>query len=282
MRSSPDTPTFTRPRHPGAVLLLAGVVAACGGRPAVAQPAPPDAGGAHAYLYEVSPEQAAGLAAQERPFIEVTGNASVTVAPDRVAASFAVETRAPTAAEAASGNAELMDRVVRALRATAVQGLEIETFGYTLRPEYRYVEGEPARGQVIDGYTALNNIRVRAADVSAAGRLLDTAIQAGANRVSSLAFEASDTEAARREALAEAVRGATMQARAMAEALGHTLGTPLEVRGGAESPYPRGVADVMFRAEATMARATPIEAGDLTVSATVTVRFALGGTAEGR
>lgn len=239
---------------------------------------------AHAYLYEVSPEHAAALAkaapVQEAPFIEVTGTATVSVPADRVRATFAVETQAATAAEAAAANAELMERVVRAVRAAGVAGLEVETFGYGLRPDYAPASDQRAR--VITGYTALNNIRVSAGDVDAAGRLLDTAIRAGANRVSSLSFEASDTEAARREALAGAVRSARLQAQAMADALGRTLGAPVEVRGGADAPYPRRGGDIMFRAEAAMAVDTPIEAGDLTVSANVTVRFALGPSVEGR
>lgn len=264
-----------------AVLAIVTGLTACGGGGATAQPAPRDDGRAHLYAYEVSPEHAQALQAQESPFVEVSGTATVSVTPDRVRASFAVETRAAAAADAAADNAQLMDRVVRALRASGIQGIEIETFGYALRPEYSWTEGQPVRTRVIDGYTAVNNIRASATDVQAAGKVLDTAIQAGANRVSSLAFEASDTEAARAEALAQAVRNARAQAQVMAEALGRVLGPPLEVRGGAEVPYPRRPAEIMLRA-AESAMDTPIEAGDLTVSASVTVRFALGGTVEDR
>ena len=257
-------------------------LSACGGQGAAAQtPAPPDDGLAHAYLYEVSPEHAAAAQHPQEasPFIEVGGSATVSVRPDRVRASFAVETRAANAADASARNAELMDAVVRALRQSGIPGLEVETFGYSLRPEYSW--SEPNRTQAIDGYTAVNNIRASASEVAAAGRLLDTAIRAGANRVSSLAFNASDTDAAREEALAMAVRNATAQARTMATALGRTLGAPLEVRGGAQVPMPRmGAEMAMLRADAAVE--TPIEAGDLTVSASVTIRFALGGPLEGR
>lgn len=262
-------------------LLLILALAACGGRPASAQtPAPPDDGLAHAYMYQVSPEHAAAAQHPQEasPFIEVSGSATVSVRPDRVRASFAVETRAPVAADASAQNAVLMDAVMRALRQSGVPGLEIETFGYSLRPEYSW--SEPTRTQTIDGYTAVNHVRVSSSEVAAAGRVVDAAIRAGANRVSSLAFEASDTGAAREEALASAVRNATAQARTMAAALGRSLGAPLEVRGGAQAPMPKGSMDMAFmRAEAVE---TPIEAGDVNVSANVTIRFALGGPLEGR
>jgi hypothetical protein len=162
-----------------------------------------------------------------------------------------------------------------------VTGVQVETFGYNLRPDYSVTEQRPLQTRVIAGYTALNNVRASAADVAAAGRLIDAAIRAGANRVSSLAFEASDTGPARQEALTQAVRLATAQAETMARALGRTLGPPLEVRGGAEQPYPRAGGEVMFRALEAAAD-TPIEAADLTVSASVTIRFVLGGALEGR
>lgn len=275
---------MTLPHRSIAPLPLLLALAACGGAGAAAQrPAPPDDGLTHAYLYEVSREHAAAahaLGAQEaQPFVEVTGTATVAVRPDRVRASFAVETRAKVAGEASAQNAALMDAVMRALRASGIPGLEIETFGYSLRPEY--VWSEPSRSQVIDGYTAVNHVRVSASEVAAAGRLVDAAIRAGANRVSSLAFEASDTGSAREEALASAVRSATAQARIMATALGRTLGAPLEVRGGAQIPSPRGGPEIAFM-RAADAVETPIEAGDVSVSASVTIRFALGGPLEGR
>ena len=273
---------MTLPHRSVTTLPLVFALAACGGQGASAQiPAPPNDDLAHAYLYEVSPEHAAAAqhTQEASSFIEVSGSATVSVRPDRVRAAFAVETRAAVAADASAQNAVLMDAVVRALRQSGVPGLEIETFGYSLRPEYSW--SEPTRTQVIDGYTAVNHVRVSASEVAAAGRLLDTAIRAGANRVSSLTFNASDTDAAREEALAMAVRNATAQARTMANALGRTLGAPLEVRGGAQVPMPRmGAEMAMLRADAAVE--TPIEAGDLTVSASVTIRFALGGPLEGR
>lgn len=243
-------------------LALLGFLAACGGRPAAAQ--------------AVAPAEAATPA-----FIEVSGSATVAVKPDRVRTSFAVETQGTDADQAATRNAQLMDAVIRAVRGSGVAGVQVETFGYSLRPDYTVTTDRPPQTRVIAGYTALNNVRASATDVAAAGRLIDAAIRAGANRVSALSFEASDTAPARQEVLTQAVRSATAQAETMARALGRSLGVPLEVRGGAEQPYPRAGGGVMFRASEA-AVDTPIEAADLTVSASVTIRFALGGALEGR
>jgi uncharacterized protein YggE len=220
---------------------------------------------------------AEGSGLQEVPeggWIEVNGSASVEVAPDRARVSFAMETRAETAASAAAANADAMDAVLEALRAAGFDGLELETFGYSLNPVYEVTDNRRGTRQII-AYTVLNNVGATLHDVEAVGRVIDTAITAGANRVAGISFYASDTEAARREALAEAVRMARSEAETIAASLGHRLGAALEVRGGAQRPIPRSYG---AEAMALSARAadTPIEAGDQTVSASVSIRFALG------
>ena len=212
-------------------------------------------------------------------FIEVNGTGMVQVTPDRARIDLAVETRAAAAAEATSENAGRMDTVIRALRGLGIRDLTVETFGYGLRPEYAPRTPDPDWRPEIVGYTAQNNIRVTAGNVQAVGRVMDAGVRSGANRVAGLTFQATDTEAARREALAMAVAQARSQAEVMAAALGRTLGEPLEVRGGAEAPsfrMPQGAA-----MRAMEAVDTPIEAGDLNVTASVFIRFALGGPVSG-
>ena len=203
-------------------------------------------------------------------FIEVSGSGSVSLASDRAVVSFAVETEAPTAGQAAEDNALLMTEVLGALRATGLDGLEIDTHGYQLQPVYRsQVQG----GEVpkIGAYRAVNQVRAQTAAVTDVGALMDAAIGAGANRVTGLNFSASDPEPARLEALQMAVRNARAQAEAMAAAMGIPLGPVLEMRGGADRSPP--MQPYLMRAEA--AANTPIEAGEQQVSASVTIRFAL-------
>jgi len=252
--------------------LLLGV-AACGGRPVAAEPAPPAPSNelAHAYLYQV-PVRPAPPDQETPQTIEVSGSASVSLSADVAKVSFAVETHGKEAAEATSENAQTMSRVMTALRAASLPGLRIETYGYSLSPEYAAPSPQGNRTRVIEGYTALNNIRVTVTDVQAAGKVMDTAIGAGANRASWLSFEASETADARREALTRAVSEARSQAQTIADALGRELGPPVEIRGGAQQPQPRPQGALMMAREV----ATPVEAGDQTVTASVTIRFVLG------
>ena len=209
---------------------------------------------------------------QDPPRLHVSGSATVTLPSDRAHVRFAVETEAATAREASAENARRMDAVIRALRETEADGLDIETSGYALQPRYARPERNQAR--VIEGYTARNHVSATVADTEAVGRLIDAAIEAGANRVAGLSFSASDTEEARKEAVRLAVETARSEAEAMAAALGATLGEPVEVRGGASAPPPvpfaRG-AEMMQAADAP----TPVEPGDQQVTANVNITYRL-------
>lgn len=242
---------------PGTVLALSALLVACAGAPAGAQPAPvqqaPDSG-----------------------LVRVSGSAEVTVTPDRARVAFAVESEAPTAAEASEANAATMQAVLEAVRAGDFPGLELETFGYSLRPIYSTQNEDGRRVQRIEGYRAVNNVAAVLHDPDAVGGVIDAAIGAGANRIAGLSFYASDTREAREEALRQAVEAATREARVMAGALGRSLGAPLEVQGGAQRPRPQATGDMMYEEMAQARAPTPIEAGDQTVSASVSITFRLG------
>ena len=212
---------------------------------------------------------------QPPPFLEVSGYAEVQVAPDRATIVFAVETEASTAAQAGADNASRMTAVLAAVRALPIEGLRVESFGYNLQPVYRY--DEPDRRQRIDGYTVQNHVRAIVPDPPVVGRIIDAAVNAGANRVASLSFEASNTDQARQDALRLAVERARAQAETIVGAMGATLAGPLEVRGGAEVPRP--YMPVMRGEMMAMApdMSTPIEAGSQTVSASVTIKYRIEG-----
>ncbi|MFP3947509.1 MAG: SIMPL domain-containing protein, partial [Longimicrobiales bacterium] len=160
------------------------------------------------------------------------------------------------------------------LRETDLPGLEIETRGYSLQPRYRRPDAGGTRE--IDGFTARNMIEVTVDDPASAGALVDAGIGAGANRVASLTFLASDTEEARLRALRDAVATAHREAEAMAGALGMSLGEPLEVTGGADRSPPT---PMPFRMESATFQdaSTPVEPGTRAVSASVTIRYTLRG-----
>jgi len=221
-------------------------------------------------LGQVSPPEGAGSIQEDRGTIQVTGQAQVTVPADRAHITFSVETEGSTAGEATSANASLMEQVIAAIRRMNLPGADLETFGYALLPEYE-VSREGTGTRTISGYRVQNTLRVTLPDVATVGPVLDRAVEAGANRVANLQFDASDTREARTQALREAVAQAREQAQTIAVAMGVRLGMALEVQGGANAPLPQPSGGMMFRAAAEAM--TPVEAGDQTVTASVTIRY---------
>jgi uncharacterized protein YggE len=202
------------------------------------------------------------------PQIAVSANGEIKVTPDRANIHVSVQTRASTAAAAASENATKQKAVIDALRGLGLQANEISTIGYTVNPEHRY---EPNREPVVIGYTVTNTLSVDVRDLALVGRIIDVAIARGANMITSLNFSASNTEAARREAIAQAIQRARLDADAAARAAGGTLGGLLEVNVGAYFPPPRPV-EYAVRATAQAAD-TPINPGEQTLTVNVNTRW---------
>jgi uncharacterized protein YggE len=213
------------------------------------------------------------------PFLIVMGTGEARIPSDRARLSFMVETQAPTAQAAATQNAERMDRVVRALRTSGGQTVQVETGGYELQPVYRQVPRDESGIPRIDAYRAVNHVHVRADDVARVGALIDAAIAAGANRITGLSFEAKDPQPARLDALRQAVAKARTEADAVAAAMGVALGPPLEVNVSSDYVMPpRPYYDMGARVamEAVQVAPTPVEPGEQTVRATVNIRYRLG------
>lgn len=253
---------------------LAFLLVACAGSPAGAQPAAPPPGDA-AMAPAPDPTPSPVAQAADTGVVRVSGAAEVSVTPDRARVTFAVETEAETAAEASRANAATMEAVLAAVRAGGFPELELETFGYSVSPVYSTETRDGRRAQRIEAYRAQNHVGATLADPDAVGRVIDAAIEAGANRIGGVSFFASDTQDAEDEALRRAVERATDQARVMARALGRTLGAPVDVQGGSEMPRPfqrSGAQMEMMQARAD----TPVEAGDQTVRAQVSITFTLG------
>jgi uncharacterized protein len=219
-------------------------------------------------------------AAQQR-VIRVVGTGEARVTPDLALLDLAVETAAPTARAAAEQNARTMDRVIRALATAGVARADIRTGAYTLFPQYAQPDRPPiprpeagAEEPRIVGYRVRNALNIRTRDLERVGALIDAALGAGANRFDGLRFTLQDDEAARDQALRAAAARARRTAETMAVALGVELGPIVEATTAADAVYPMVQFERAGRDLAAMA-ATPIEAGEQSVTATVSVTFAI-------
>src|ERR1700674_3464810 len=204
------------------------------------------------------------------PQIAVTGRGEVKVSPDRATIQVSVQTRAATAAAASAENATKQQSVLTALKALGLGNDQLSTINYNVYPEQRYEQGKEP---VIVAYNVTNTLLVDIRKLSEVGPVIDAALSHGANMITSLQFYASNTETARRSAIATAIEKARADAEAAAREAHGSLGTLLEINIGAYSPPPPRPMMMSRVAGIAQMDSTPINAGEETLSVEVSTRW---------
>ena len=215
--------------------------------------------------------QTAASPTQPPPSISTSAVGETTVVPDRAMLSVAVESQGQTAAAAGAENAKLQTRVIDAVKAAGVAAAQIRTSGYNVFPEY--TQPSAGKGPRITSYRAHNTVQVEVRNLESVGKVIDAVLAAGATNLGGLSLFASNTDAARRDALQKAVAKARSDAEVVATAAGGSLGALLELNTepfGTPQPIYR---DVMSAQRMAAAAPTPIETGEMTVQAVVDVRW---------
>lgn len=208
----------------------------------------------------------------EIPQISVSARGEVKMTPDRANIQISVQSRASTAAAAAAENAKKQAAVIASIRALGIADEQISTANYSVSPEQKYEANHPP---VITGYVVTNTVNVEVRKISSVGPVIDAALSHGANLISGLSFFSSNTESARRAAIALAVSSARADAEAAAKAAGGSLGALMELAIGSYSPpIPRPMysARASISGEAMQAD-TPISPGQETLSVDISTRW---------
>lgn len=222
-----------------------------------------------------APHGLVGQQAASTPTIAVNGEGTVHVDPDRARVRLGVEREAPLARDAQAETNRIANEIMAAMEDLGVAGEDIQTSRLSLYPVYGDPSPDRPRGEPeVTGYRAANTVSITLDDLGRIGAVVDAAIAAGANRVEGVEFELSDATDARGRALAAAVDDARAKAEAIADALGVALGRIVETaeQGVSAPPVP-----FMARTEAAMVQdvSTPVAAGRVRVTASLTIRYAI-------
>jgi hypothetical protein len=168
--------------------------------------------------------------------ISVTGEASVSVAPDQAQIEGGVTSDAKTAREASEANNAAMGKVLLALKAAGVAEKDIQTSRLSLQPQYAANRSGPSP---VTGYRASNRVTVRLHDVTRVAGTIDTLVGAGATDIGGINFSVSNASKLLDDAREQAVADARRKAEIYARAAGVTLGAPLSIsEEGAPGPMP--------------------------------------------
>ncbi|MFG6150575.1 SIMPL domain-containing protein [Halobacillus sp. B23F22_1] len=200
----------------------------------------------------------------QKRVMTVTGEGSASSQPDVASLQVGVVTESMNLTQAQQENARVMERVIASIVSLGVPRASIQTSEYTILPQYDYDSGS----QVFRGYEVTNIITVKNENIGQTGEIIDTAVQNGANRVSTIQFSVKNPEALYQQALSEALRDAYLKANTLAGTMRAQLDpAPMKVmERGKDGPVPLAKAG-------TFASSTPIEPGQLEVEAAVEVQF---------
>ncbi len=161
-----------------------------------------------------------------------------------------------------------------ALTENGVAKKDIQTQYFSIR---RVTKWDRVREvETVIGYRVTNMVTAKIRDIDEAGTIIDAVAKAGGDltRIDNISFSVDDPSDYYEEAREKAMAEAKAKAKQLAGLAGVTLGKPIYITEGTQGPpiYQRGV----FMEEAMGApAATPISPGELEISLTVQVVYAI-------
>ncbi|MCS7011483.1 MAG: SIMPL domain-containing protein [Anaerolineales bacterium] len=223
------------------VLMLGGVLSACGPTTIYTQPEPP------------------------ARTITVSGTGMVTLTPDVAYVYIGVQTQDASATKAMDDNNARAQAVIEAIKSFGVKNEDIKTTNFSIYPQPVYDENY---NQVGVTYVVNNTVYVTVRDLDKLGALLDASFRAGANTIHSISFDVADKTNAISQARLAAVENARRQAEELAKATGVEIGKVQTITYYDSTPSPVYYARMDAKAEGV-----PIEVGSMQIVTTVTIVY---------
>lgn len=199
--------------------------------------------------------------------VSVSGTGSVYVSADKVNITFSVKSTSKDPIQATTQNAEKMNSVIEAVTGLGIAKNDITTKNFSLTRLQNYKNGNYYEGD----YVCTNTINVLTKEKEKAGVIVDTAIKAGANSLSSLNYSCSEPEMAIKQARTLAVKNCYDNANLIVGTSGNQLGKLLTI---SEVSYDSGSTSLMQNSlKETMPDSTPLSSGKLEYSITMNATY---------
>jgi hypothetical protein len=208
--------------------------------------------------------------------INVSKQGVVYATPNLAQISFSVITEEKEVGDAIKENSEKSSAVIEILKAQGVSETDIKTTYFNVYPlyEWRKTDGTTdiysTGTRVLVGYEATETIEVKVRDVEKIGSLIEGAVGAGANQVSSLQFVVENEEAFKAQARAKAITDARAEAIQTAQALGVKLGKIVSFSESSYIPYYKSTSAVGMGGGA---EDSSISTGENRIEVTVNIVF---------
>jgi uncharacterized protein YggE len=162
----------------------------------------------------------------DRHRINVTGEALIAVAPDRILVTLGIDTRDLNLLVAKQQNDTIAKNALAAIMGLGVPAKDIQTDQISINQRFR---STPNGTQVFDGYTVRNMFVVTLNDPARVEALISRALESGVNYLLGVEFQTSELKKYREQARALAVTAAREKADKMAAVLGEKVGSAIQI-----------------------------------------------------
>jgi len=202
--------------------------------------------------------------------INVTGNGKAYLTPDIAYINIGVHTENKDAAEAVGSNNTQSQKVADALKKFNIDPKDIQTTNFSIYPQQQVDPNGKVTGVT---YMVDNTVFVTLRDISKIGEVIGAAVDAGANSINSIQFDAADRSKALSEARKAAVADALAQAKELASAAGVTLGDIQTINSYGGQPMPVFDAKGYGGGVAAAGSPVPVSPGQLVLTLDVNIVF---------
>lgn len=205
--------------------------------------------------------------------IWVTGEGKVEAAPDIVSLQLGIAAQSKTVADAQSQANAAMAQVMSALKSNGVADKDIQTRYFNIQKVTRW--DNDTQQEITIGYSVTNQVLVKIRDVSKAGSIIDSVVQAGGDltRIDSVSFSIDDPIVFYDQAREKAMVDATDKAGRLASLAGVKLGKPIYITESA-TPVVQPLSPTFSKAAAD-STGMQISPGQLEITVVVQVTYAI-------
>lgn len=202
--------------------------------------------------------------------ITVSGTGTASAAADIATITIGVSLLGAGVVAATDEAAVKANHIIEALAEAGIDSPNIQTADYSVFAEMDHRTGEP----VLRGYRVNNTLRITVRDLTRISEVLQKATAAGGDEttINGISFSLSDDTPVRASARDSAWANALTAATQLASLGGCALGPATSIQEGVGHEAPQG--RMLRRSLASSAAATPIEAGETSVTVTLNVDFA--------
>ncbi|MFN4909546.1 MAG: SIMPL domain-containing protein [Bacteroidota bacterium] len=206
----------------------------------------------------------------ERRTITVTGEAELTMSPDRAEVTIGVETWGKNIMSIKIDNGKRVRAILDAVKGLGIPAKDIMTRDLSIQPEYTWKDD---RREFIR-YRMRNVVVITVNDLAKVEDVVNAGVNESSNVLEGVSFSAKDAGRLHDSLQIQAARNARSKAVALAEAVGAKVGDAITITES-QTYEPRPMYAMRANAAFEDRASTPVESGQLTLKSTINIVFEL-------